>query len=519
MKKINKKTVILGLVSLGLASCSDVDDEITSLKFSRNLSPIEFEAKNVSETTANLQWKYVEGATSYVIEVYADDSLAFNGNPEKTITTANNTTSLSGLLFDTKYSARVQAKTDSDDSRDSKWTSVFFRTSAKQFMKNLKPNDIADRSVIISWEPEEGFDVTTIVIGSITHEITAEEKEAGKATIEGLDPETTYTAYLYYNGKLCGNRSFTTIADLNGAILVHEGDNLASIIAEADANATIAVYGGTYVLNPNDEEKAGAAKVNNTITIKGIYPTDQPIIKGRFELYGGAGLTMSQVILDGADNATGDQTFNYKDATDYAALDIQNVEIRNYTKGICYGNVNGTIESISFNKCLIHDIKCDGGDFFDIRKNYVKNITFKSSTIYNCAQERDFIRYDDSSTNYTDAAPVITIDQCTIDNCCNVANNKRLLYVRFVGNSIKWTNNLVTNTKAIFTNQSKTGVPTFGNNAYFNAENLKAVVEGGNLFTDDTATWLTASPYSEASPVFTYNEDNANKGWGDQRWK
>ena len=90
--------------------------------------------------------------------------------------------------------------------------------------------------------------------------------------------------------------------------------------------------------------------------------------------------------------------------------------------------------------------------------------------------------------------------------------------MRFVGNSIIWTNNLVTNTKAIFSNQSKTGVPTFGNSAYFAADNLKAVVEGGNLFTDDKATWLTSSPYSGTSPVFTYNEDNAKKGWGDQRW-
>jgi hypothetical protein len=279
------------------------------------------------------------------------------------------------------------------------------------------------------------------------------------------------------------------------------------------------------VRNENETGQAGAAKVNNSITIKGVYPTDQPIIKGRFELYGGAALAITQVVIDGADNATGDQTFNYKDATDYGALLVENTEIKNFVKGITYGNVVGTIESITFSKCLIHDIQCEGGDFFDIRKNYVKTVTFEKSTIYNCAHTRDFIRYDDGSSSYSGAAPVITVDQCTIDNVLNESNGKRLLYVRFAGNVINWTNNIVSNTKAVYTNQSKTNTPTYTNNYYFGCSNASIFAasdaETKVYWNGDVNAKNGADPmYKDAANGdFTLgNEDVVKLNVGDPRW-
>lgn len=61
------------------------------------------------------------------------------------------------------------------------------------------------------------------------------------------------------------------------------------------------------------------------------------------------------------------------------------------------------------------------------------------------------------------------------------------LYVRNVGNVINWTNNIVSNTGAVWSNQSKTGVPTFQNNVYFNCAKLNvADVEGKtNMFADE----------------------------------
>ena len=210
----------------------------------------------------------------------------------------------------------------------------------------------------------------------------------------------------------------------------------------------------------------------------------------------------------------------------YGALDLQDVEIKNFVKGICYGNVVCTIEAITFNNCLIHDITCEGGDFFDLRKSYAKKVTFSNSTIWNVAQERDFIRYDDASSNYTDAAPVITVDHCTIDNVLNVLNAKRLLYVRFVGNSIKWTNNLVTNTKAVYSNQSKTSLPEFSNNYYFgcNTNMFAADDEASDpkvYFRGDTSGKNGEDPkYADAANGnFKLGNDGvSSKKVGDPRW-
>ena len=533
MKKINKSYIVLGLALAALTSCSDVADEITELVFPRNLSPVDMKARNVGEDKATLSWKTSDKATSYIVEVFADDSLTFAGNAQQTKTVAENSAALTGLVYDTKYSARVKAVTDGDNSRDSKWSTVFFRTSAQQLMKSFKEENIADRSVTVTWDVDAvGNDLTTLKAfdanGNVasTKTLSADEVAAGKAVLGGLTPETQYTIRMYFGEKERGNRTVTTIADLNGATVLHPGDDIKAVIDEAAPGTAIVLYGGEYDLNPTDEGN-GSVVIANTLTIKGIYPTNKPILKGRFQMNGGAGLSLSQLVIDGSTNATGDQTFNYKDADmNYAPLDLQDVEIKNFVKGICYGNVTCTIESITFNNCLIHDVICEGGDFFDLRKSYAKKVTFSNSTIWNVAQERDFIRYDDSSSNYDNAAPVITVDHCTIDNVLNVANGKRLLYVRFVGNSIKWTNNLVTNTQAIYSNQSKTAYPEFNNNYYFgcNTKLFSADDEASDpkvYYRGDTSGKNGEDPkYKDAANGnFTLGNDNvSSKKVGDPRW-
>ena len=513
---------MLGLALAGLTSCSDVADEITSLNFPRNLSPIDLEARAIGEDRATLEWTASEKATEYVIEVFADDSLTFAGSPAKTATVTATSVTLTGLVYDTDYSARVRSVTSGDASRDSKWSPVYFHTSTQQYMNSFKEEDIADRSVIVSWDIDAiGRDLTTLKAfdkdGKLaaTKELSAEEVTAGKAVFGGLTPETQYTIRMYNGKKERGNRVVTTIADLAGAILLHAGDDIAAIIKEADANAVLALYGGTYEISSEEEGKMGAAKIEKNLTIKGIYPTKQPLIKGRFEIYEGASLTLSQLVIDGIDNATGDQTINFKTAdVDYGALNVQDVTIKNFVKGICYGNVNATIESITFN---------------NLRKSYAKKVTFSNSTISNSAQNRDLIRYDDSSGNYPGAAPVITVDKCTIYNVLNETKGKRLLYVRFVGNQITWTNTLVVQTQAVFTNQSKTdpdGI-TYDNNYYFNCTNADIFLATDEA-SDPKAYWNGDTKGKNGSdPKFkdaangdftVGNEDISKNKIGDPRW-
>ena len=144
---------------------------------------------------------------------------------------------------------------------------------------------------------------------------------------------------------------------------------------------------------------------------------------------------------------------------------------------------------------------------FDCRKGRIDNLNLLESTIYNSAASRDFIRMDDASA--LGGAPVITVNKCTIDGASN--KGKRLLYVRYVGNVINWTNNIVSNT----------GVPTFQNNVYFNCAKLNvADVEGkSNMFADEAGKVDDPEYKNAAKGDFTIGNESVKKlGVGDPRW-
>lgn len=537
MRKINiLAACMFGLAALSVTSCSDPADEITSLVYDRNFSPTDIETSGVTEETATISWNASSGATSYNLEVFADDSLTFEGNPAQTITGITGTEcSISGLVYDTKYSVRVQAITENDESRTSKWHGVYFKTDAQQIFTTPTENDIADRSVIMSWPA--GEEVTKIVAtdadGNIitTVELSAEEIAAGKAEITGLSPETTYTINLYNGEKERGNKKVTTIADLDGATVVRPEDDLGALLEAAKDGDVFALYGGTHVIKHEAEDEsdattAGSVAISKSITIKGIYPTNVPIINGRFELKDGAGLSISQVVLDGT-GTSGDQAFNFKGTTECGALDVQNCEIKNYVKGVFYHATTTYIPSITFNNCLIHDITCEGGDMFDSRdkKGYLEALTITNSTIYNSASARDIIRIDDNSGTWAGKTTTVKVDHCTFDNV-GQSSNKRYLYVRFQSNVITWSNNLITNTKSVYSNQSKTSMPEYSNNAYYEASSLqtsdvanKVNSDGKREFADKDGTTLTASPYANTTEGdFTLTESASKLGVGDPRW-
>ncbi len=536
MKKSIILTSMLGL-TLALTSCSDVADEITSLVVDRNFSPIDFEAKSIGEDKVTLSWTASSGATSYTVEVFADDSLTFAGTAAQTITgitPSETSVNVTGLVYDTQYSARVMALDENDESRNSKWSKVYFRTSAQQIFETVETQDVGDRNVTLKW-PAEDTDVNTIEITSsagevVSYTITDEDKAAGQATISGLTPETDYTAKLYSNGKERGSKTFKTIIDLNGATVVRSDEDIAAILEAATEGQVFALYNDTYTIASEKEGEAGCVTINKSITIKGIYPTDKAVLKGRFQLEDGAGLIISNLILDGTDNATADQAFNYKTAdVTYGPLDIQESEIKGFSKGFYYVNVAATIEKININNNVIHDIVCDGGDMFDCRKGYIDSLKLTNNTIYNCAQNRDFVRYDDAASNFGNPVPVIVVSNNTFDNILNETSAKRLLYVRFngkdSGQDITWSNNLITNTQAVYTNQSTTSTPKYSNNVYYNCTNkniFAETVEADKAYWNGDTSGSNGDDPQYKDPDngdFTIGNESVSKlKVGDPRW-
>ena len=539
MNKIfNKISMVLaiGLSLVGMTACSDPDEPITSVEFNRLFSPTQLEAKIQNTTGVKLTWFAISASEKALIEIYADDPdmqyagtpLTFEAVPNEAIIPSRAEWSwvlpAGTLEGETTYSVRVKAV---GKNMESKWAGTTFETGTEQIFYEVPTADISKTSVTLRWPA--GTNVTKIEVqksGEViqTHQLTADEIANGAATINDLKVESTYTFYIYNGDKQRGKIQVQTLPNYTPVASAAE---LLSAIDAAEPGEVLmltenAVYDFTDAAALGKEEAVKSLKIekdlvlntNNGATIKGIY----------FQIFGGASLEFANITLDG-EGGSGDQAFNYKEDGNYGRLYIHDAEIKNYAKGFFYINVAAVIDNITIDKCLIHNIECSGGDLFDSRSGGYNTFNLTNSTIYNSAASRDFIRMDDASSKVT-ASPVITVDHCTLYDVGNGGANYRLLYVRFAGNVINWTNNVVANTnnKRGFSNQTSTSVPRFNNNFYFNTLNLLSLAAGNEekvQFFDEEGTDVTANPFKDAANAdFTIiDEKIKDKEAGDPRWR
>lgn len=518
MRKLYFKSIVLGLATVALASCSDVADEITSIVYNRNFSPTSVEAKVRNRTNIELSWNLGDGVTNYNVEVYANDSLTFAGSPVQSFSVAPDEVPvlIKGLEGETQYSFRVQA-TDGNASRDSKWSGAYAKTEAEQIFKNVAEEDIKGTSVTLRWTAGEQAATIVLTPGDIVYNVTADDIAAGAATVSGLTPETEYTALLKSaTGKTRGTITFKTGIDLAETdILVKAGDDIAAAIKDAPEGYRLIVEPGEYGIATEEAAFGGSITISKQLTIKGLRQNEHPVIKGRFKVE--APFAVDQVTLDGT-GTDGGQCFDFTAEGEVESLTVTNSEVKNYTKGFFYINKAVLVNTITIDGNIISNIECDGGDLFDCRKGGYNKFDLKNNTIYNSAKGRDFVRMDDASKSIA-ATPVITIDHNTIVGACNDAA-KRILYVRFAGNTINFTNNIVASSAGNFSNQAKTAEPTFSNNIYFEADGFVTAGANANaLFVDAAGTILDPQFADAANGDFTIGNDNVkDKKAGDPRW-
>ena len=518
MRKIYFKSIVLGLATVALASCSDVADEITSIVYNRNFSPTSVEAKVRNRTNIELSWNLGDGVTNYNVEVYANDSLTFAGSPVQSFSVAPDEVPvlIKGLEGETHYSFRVQA-TDGNASRDSKWSTAYAKTEAEQIFKNVAEEDIKGTSVTLRWTVGEKAATIVLTPGDIVYNVTDDDIAAGAATVTGLTPETEYTALLKSaTGKTRGTITFKTGIDLADTdILVKAGDDIAAAIKDAPEGYRLIVEPGEYGIATEEAAFGGSITISKQLTIKGLRQNEHPVIKGRFKVE--APFAVDQVTLDGT-GTDGGQCFDFTAEGEVESLTVTNSEVKNYTKGFFYINKAVLVNTITIDGNIISNIECDGGDLFDCRKGGYNKFDLKNNTIYNSAKGRDFVRMDDASKSIA-ATPVITIDHNTIVGACNDAA-KRILYVRFAGNTINFTNNIVASSVGNFSNQKNTAEPTFSNNIYFEADGFVTAGTNANaLFVDAAGTTADPQFKDAANGDFTIGNDNVkDKKAGDPRW-
>lgn len=526
MKIINNiSKYLLGLVTIiTVSSCSDQMDEITSLILDRNYAPVELTAKVVNKTNVKLTW-VKSNADSYTIEVFQDDSLTFAGTPVKTITNIQASDipyTVNSLQGETNYSFRVKAVTKDDASRDSKWSTAYVETEAENILSAVnEETDITATTVTLNWPA--GQTATSIVATNndsfasnvITHTITADEIAAGKATISGLTPETNYTLKLYNNTKTRGTVKVKTAIDLGGATLVKAGSDLKTCIDNANDGDVLALMPGTYPINTID----GNMPLNKSIAIKSVRSYDKAIIQGGFQLNNGAALSLTQLVLDGNNNTTIKYVADYKTAGKFGDLTIEGCDVKGYTGGVYYVNIAADITNLKINNSIIHNIST-ASDFMDCRLGAIHNLTFTNNTVY-AISCRDFFRYDNKASSFPGVTPYINVDHNTLDGLGSV--NKGVFYVRFMGTSIAFTNNIVSNSTGLFCKFAPTSIPNFSGNNYYNSPNFVEATDDktnvGITVYDNTGTSYNPSYADYANHDFTVkSEDLKSSKTGDPRW-
>lgn len=518
----------MGALALSAASCSEPDDIITSVQYDRLFSPTDVNARVRNRTAVEVSWSTRNAKVDlYTIELSTDEAF---GSIAKSVTAIASPVTIAGLDGETDYFVRVKAS--AEGIAESKWSPLAkFTTDTENIYKPQQDGDLQATSVTLRWTAGETVEKIEVLdqAGALvkTQEVSSAESAEGVATVTDLQGETTYIFVLKRNGKTRGSITLTTELDLAGAIKVTADDNWYNILQTANDGDVFAFMPGEYIPVTDEGTTATGLTLSKSISIKAAKSSDKPVLKGfNIKLEAGVSLDLLNIVVDGKNEegkAHGDQFIIYGGNGNIDHLLISGCEISNFAKGFFYINVAAVINDITIDNTVIHDIECNGGDLFDSRKGGYNKFNFTNSTIYNSAAKRDVFRYDDASSSVT-AASVINVDHCTFANVGNGGANYRFFYVRFKGNSITFTNNIVAgfNNKRGFANDSKTNSPEFAGNYYFNTQNLLSLADGNTekvLYFDTTGKNLAESPFAKGENDFTLvNEDVAYDKAGDPRW-
>lgn len=521
--KIKNTGLITGLLFLFTFCDDNIDPLIEELQVDRVFSPIDLTARIRNMVTAELSWDLRDDASSYLLEI-SDDSLEFS-NIIHTATVAPDDLPYSITLEgETQYSARVKGVSGSGLT-DSKWTAIAFKTDPENIFYALEDSDYDANWVTLKWPAGSEVDKFIIIPGNTEREITREEKDAGTATITGLTGETEYTIKMMRNTKQRGAVTFATLIDVGGATRVYPEDDLSAVIAAAEEGEVLVLWPGEYL------QYTGVITFNKSISLKGLYPYDKPVVHIQFSVEDGVQLIeVSNLEMDGtwtdeetpAENIL-DYVFQYNTSeTAYGSLTVSSCNIHDYKKSLFSGSssIVSSVASITVDNCIVTNILTDAADFIDFRAGYVASLTLQNSTFNNCAPGRHFVRLDDTSTNFPGKVTDVLIDQCTLYGVTNTTSN-RVLYVRFKTNTLTVRKTIIAETAGYYTKESTSAQPECSGNNYFNAPGFytDGYVAGAKIDLSGNYTTLDPGFTDPANGVFTVtNQTLLDNQVGDPRW-
>ena len=498
MKSIKNILSTASMIALALSATSctdgndwDVDGSLSRL-FGLNGDKITVETAETSATVTFSAFtsKAVPSPEYYVFEV-SKDSL-YEGVENATIikfgedkTLTSSPVVLSGLDGDSKYYMRVKAM--SSTSNESKWVyykdGSSFKTKAEQIFNNVEATDLFEDHVNLSWTP--GADVTHITYANTndaeniqTINLTDEEKAAGKYTLGGLNPTSTYTITIYKNDVKRGQLQVTTPAAMPAAnfkyslasdVTVISQDLIDEIAEKAKAaagnetnySATIGIPAGAkvalYGINDSDGGKTNVTIPDGmSVTFFGLAGGDAPTINldKNFDIAGshafikfqnvkleenGAGYfinqskacTVSEFTLENCEVSNLKTSFfrlQGSDAKSIGKLTLKNSIFTKLCAGYGFIHVDagsgaGHVDNVEIDGCTFNSICVTGKVFIFSKKTDMQDITIKNSTFYNCNGNGQY--FVDFNTD-TFGPSTFTIENCIFGKSADEATNKNI---------------------------------------------------------------------------------------------
>jgi len=563
MKKIfrNLKFGLMLCAGAFAASCSDVDEAMNEIPYTRVLTPLNFEADVDAAvgTDIKFSWSAVSNADAYIlelfeavptikeedgkeVEIYEMPENFDSSNAYQTIEVAKDGVpfTVKNLAVDKTFWARVQGVSAKIESSHWAYLVEAVSTSAVRSALNPKAKERTETTVTVQWDQnaKDPKDLT-----SIRYELALSDEQisACEAKIENLEPGTNYKFTLLF-GKSGSRGHFTayTRPSTEGTQIINNSAELYNALSSAtgDLKLLLAYNNGTaYDLKSylttgagTTDEKVSSLPLAHTLYLYGESAPDgnKPVMKNfQFELSGNDchAIHMEDVNLDGGKN------FGYiisidknGSATLPESVEFVNCEIVDFTKGIFTISSDGTTVDGKCERFLIenvyaHDINptgSGGGDFIDARKGSFGSVEIKNSTFY--ASARSFIRFSETTCSIEGVNVAnCTFNQVTATNTSN--NNSGIFHIRFTPTS-KPDNfqklNSFTLTKCVFLNMNNANetessfwvrltrdsnenfAPKCAGNYYYNVGHLYENKNGGQNTFFPTKSLLEGEPFTAA---------------------
>lgn len=533
MKKIfrNLKFGLLLCAGAFAASCSDVEDAMDEIPYTRVLQPQNFEAEVIANigTDITFKWSPVSNADAYLLELLeatlAEDGETFKtpdsadwDDPEKTklleVAKDDVPYTAKNLEVDKTFWARIRGVSNQIESSHWSYLAEPISTSAVRQTLNPEVKERTSTSVTLIWDnADDKLDLTSIRYEPVTPvegvtaqvvTLTQTQKEDCMATIEELDPCTNYKfTLLFGRSGSRGNITTWTRPNTEGAQMVNNLSELTAALQNASGDLKLKlayndgqVYDLTTIMTMhatepifNPYEFAHNLEIYGESTPDGV----KPVVKGAFKMVSGATkIHFEDIAIDGGKICGYFVTLG----TQISEAEFVNCEMTGFVKGIWSSDTFIVENLLSFDGLYVYDVNATGsgaGDFIDIRSgegiNNYGTVEIKNSTFYACG--RTFLRIREKS-----GFDKICLSNCTFNQVAT-GSSPNIFDIR------NYTPSLFTMTKCVFLNEANSDESS---RLTRNSADNFAPVCNGNLYYNVATKWLSESAKCQQTDGTTFSQ-------------